>query len=152
MPLSRAIRWFFNEDCSHVAAVFDDKLVIHSDLFGISLKWLKTFHASHEVVHFIDYHVDLDLEEQIYQTFLNAYDGSGYDYKAFLYFSWRAMLLKLFKIPLPSMNPYNQKNAFICTEILRKLPPEITKISPTLDLAVITPYMLFKILLEIQNV
>ncbi len=118
-PMSKAIRWVLNEPVSHVAVIFDDKLVFQANLLGVHVGWADTFLKKNEVVYTKEY-ANLSLEEQevVYEGIINKYDGSSYDFKSLLYFAYRAMLKKLFKVPIPKMNPYNNINQFLCTELL----------------------------------
>lgn len=141
--LSKLIRWVFDEPCSHVVFVFDDKFVIHSNLLGLQFNWFKSFKKKNEIVAQIKLpELSTEKEEEVYQALLEEYDGSEYDFKAFWYFAFHALMFKLFKTPMPKLNPKNA-SGFLCTEIYGTLPewlvPKLNE-----DLSIITPYQLYK--------
>lgn len=149
-PLSKAIMWALNEPVSHFAIVFDNKIVFHSDLMGVRLAWLPSFLKTHEIVFEKDFPgTTLDLEEEVYQSIITKFDGSSYDYKAFLYFTWRALLFKLFKTPIPHKNAWGTNSSFLCTEMAETLPDWIVppKVSRE-DLGITSPFGLWKLMSE----
>lgn len=143
LPLSRLIRWAFDTDCSHFAVCFDNKLVIHSDLLGVKLAWWNSFEKSHTIVHCLEFDLGLDKEELIYRSIMDNFDGDGYDFSAFLYFAYRAILWKIFTEPMPKVNPWNDKNKFLCTEVFQFLPEWVVKRDKGADLSMTTPHDLF---------
>lgn len=140
--LSRLIRWAFDEPVSHVAFVFDSKFVIHSNLLGVQFDWFKTFSKKSEAVFYKDFDLTLENEEKVYQSLLERFDEDGYDYKAFVYFAWSALLSKMLKVPMPKNNKYNGRG-FLCTELYGALPswlvPKVDQ-----DLSITTPFQLAK--------
>lgn len=141
-PLSKLIRWAFNEPVSHFAVVFDNKFVIHSNLYGVNLAWLNDFTKKSTIVYSIDMPLSLEKEEEVYRSLLDNFCGEHYDYKAFLYFAYRALLFKLFKTPLPRTNPFNTRG-FLCTEMYGVLPKWLVP-QPITDLSITTPFILYK--------
>jgi hypothetical protein len=139
---SKLIRWAFNEPVSHVVFVFDEKFVIHSNLLGVQFNWLKTYRKKNEFVFCKDIKLPLEKEEQVYQSLLENYDDRTYDYKAFLYFGYRAILFKLFKTPIPIHNKKNT-SGFLCTEMYGTLPEWLVQKTDK-DLSITTPYQLAK--------
>jgi hypothetical protein len=144
-PLSVLIRWALNEPVSHFAIVFDNKLVFHSNLLGLHVGWFNTFKKQCTVVYEKDYPMALEKEEAIYQEILDREDGKSYDYGAFAYFAWRALLKKLFRIPLPKENSWDSIDQDICTESAKYLQYVIPEEIPA-DLAMLSPYQLALIL------
>lgn len=139
--------WGLDEPISHFAVVFDNSIVFHSDLTGLHIQWFKTFLKTHEVVYELDYSPGLEQEEAIYQGVLNAYDGRGYDYGAFVYFAWRALLKKLFNKPMPEKNPLGHKDRYLCDEVVQLLPDEICPPAlKQMDLAMKSPYQVWLLL------
>jgi hypothetical protein len=146
-PLSVLIRWALNEPCSHVAIVFDNKLVFHSNLLGLHIEWFNTFKKKVDIVFEKEYSMSLEQEEAIYQKIIDKEDGKYYDFRAFAYFAWRALLRKFFKIPLPSENKWQSVSADMCVEAIRYLDGIILVDLPEdKALAMITPYQLSLIL------
>ena len=147
LPLSRLIMWGLDEPCSHFAVMFDDKIVFHSNLTGMHIVWAKTFMKQYEIVFEMEHSPDLASEEEIYQGILDAYDGKGYDYGAFAYFFWRAVLKKFFKQPMPEHNPWGSKDRFLCDEVAQLLPDSICPPAvKAMDLAMKSPYQVWLLL------
>jgi hypothetical protein len=121
LPLSKVIRWGLKEPVSHVAIVFDDKLVFQSNLLGVGIEGIYRFKAAAEFVYTIDIPLSAVVEEDIYMNLLKKYDGKPYDFKAFLYFSYRAVLKQLFNTPFPAKNEWGDPNAFLCDGLLAAL-------------------------------
>ena len=123
-PLSQLIRWALKEPVSHFAIVFDDKIVFHSNLLGCHVEWFGTFKKKCTVVYEVEYKLPLEVEESIYQQIISENDKKWYDYRAFAYFAWRALLFMLFKTPFPKVNKWNDGDSFLCTGLISKLPKE----------------------------
>lgn len=143
-PLSKLIMWGLNEPVSHFAVMFDNKIIFHADLTGMHIQWANTFFKTRKVIFEMDYAPGLNKEEAMYQGILDAYDGKGYDYGAFVYFCWRAALKKFFKIPLPEKNPWGSKDRFLCDEVVQLLPDQICP--PAMkqrDLSMKSPYQVW---------
>jgi len=145
-PLSWLIRHGLKEPVSHFAIVFDDKFVIHSNLYGVGLKWFSTFTKHAEVVYEIEYKVMNQVEENIYSDIMNNCDASPYDWTAFIYFLYRALLFRVLGKPIPKTNPWGRNNAFLCTELASQLPTYICPRGD--DLAITSPYSLYKSLIH----
>ena len=140
-PLSKLIMWGLDEPVSHFAIALDDKIVFHSDLTGLHIVWKNTFDKTRKTIFEYDLALPLEQEEAIYQSILNQYDGSSYDFGAFIYFGWRALLRKAFKKEMPQNNPWGNKNHFLCDEIIQLLPVEfIGQELKKADLAMKSPY------------
>lgn len=140
-PLSKLIMWGLDEPVSHFAIALDDKIVFHSDLTGLHIVWKNTFDKTRKTIFEYDLTLPLEQEEAIYQNILNQYDGSSYDFGAFIYFGWRALLRKVFKKEMPQKNPWGNKNHFLCDEIIQLLPVEfIGQELKKADLAMKSPY------------
>lgn len=146
-PLSKLIMWGLDEPVSHFAIEFDNKIVFHSDLRGTHIQWSKTFYKNRDLVFELEYKPGLNKEEEIYQTILDTYDGSSYDYGGFLYFCWRAALKKFFKKPLPDSNPWGSKKSFICDEVVQLLPDDVCPPEvKDMDLSIKSPYQVWMLL------
>lgn len=147
LPLSKLIMWGLNEPCSHFAIMFDDKIVFHSNLTGLHIVWAKSFLKSYDVVFEMNFDMPLEREEEMYQGVIDAHDGASYDYGAFAYFFWRAVLKKFFGKPLPEHNPWGSKDKFLCDEVVQLLPDEICPPSvKAMDLSMKSPYQVWLLL------
>ena len=147
--LSKFIMWGLKEPVSHFAVVFDDKIVFHSDLLGVRIMWYPSFLKTHEVVYEMDFsNATLDQQEEVWQSIVTKFDGKGYDYKAFLYFTWRGILWRFFKKTFPSSNPWGSDSAFLCTEIAKTLPDWVVPASiKSKDLGMVSPYKLWEMMI-----
>lgn len=148
LPLSKLIRWGLKEESSHIAIVFDDKIVFQSNLFGVHIDWFNSFKKKCTIVYEIEQKLPLEQEEAIYQAIINKDDGKSYDYKAFAYFIWCGILKKFFNKPLPAVNKWNNVDSFICVELLSLLPegsfPNQEKLPK--DLSMMSPEMVHNII------
>jgi hypothetical protein len=153
--LSRAICWLLDTDVSHIVFSFDnDKWLVHSNLIGVNLRLYKKFMIKHdpEIIDVVRYdNLTLQQEEEVFQSLLEKTDEDGYDYLGFMYFAWRAILLKTFHVPLPDKNPYGRINMHLCTEMVNALPVWITRISNKIDFGITPPKKVIQILKEAKR-
>jgi hypothetical protein len=120
-PLSRAIRWALDIPVSHLAIVFDNKIVFHANLLGAHVEWYNTFKRNAEIVLEVDIPGTLKEEEEAYQGVINKLDGKPYDYLYLLSLAWRVMLKRAFGLPMPERF-LQDPNGLLCTEIYYELP------------------------------
>jgi hypothetical protein len=139
MPLSQLIRWGLREPVSHMAIVFDDKVVFQSNLLGVHLVSYSKFISSSEIV--MERRADLSLEdeEDVFQSISLNSEGRLYDFAGFLFFLWRGFLYRLFRTPLPSRNPWGHKDSYLCTELAESLPDSMWIFKPK-DFGMSSPY------------
>lgn len=119
---SRLIRWALRDESSHFAVCFDEQakgsgIVFHSVGSGAVLEWFGAFRKTHTLVSALSFKAPLILsdEESIYQGMLAEYSGEGYDFKAVLFWAWRALLLRFFGKPLPAKNYWAAAGYNLCT-------------------------------------
>ena len=134
--LSKLIRWIANEPVSHVAIIFDKKVVFHSNLYGVNVQWFGSFLKTHEIVYQLDYAYSLEQEEEVYQK-IPEYDGHRYDLGALFYLAWRGILYKLFKKPIPKDNLFGNKDQFLCVELAKIIDPKLENLEMT------SPYQVY---------
>lgn len=154
LPLSVLIRWVLKEPVSHFAIVFEDKVVFQSNLLGTQINWMKTFLSRHgaAVVFQLSYPFDDKTEDRIWDAICDANDGKKYDYGAFFYFTYRAMLFRFFNKPLPKLNPWATKGEFLCTELSQLLPPDlIPGVDSIQNPGIVSPYQLYLVLKAAQE-
>jgi hypothetical protein len=144
LPFSRFLRWGLKEPVSHMAIVFDDKLVFHSNFKGVHIEWFETFKKSNEIVFEICIDMNLDQEEKLYQRIITAYDGKSYDYMGLLYLVYKMVMNKGFKTPLPTDNKWASNNNYFCIELLSLF----EQITIDTNLEVSSPYSVYKLLKE----
>ena len=141
LPLSVLIRWFLNSDCSHFAIVFksrDGGLMFESNLLGTHPKFFKTALKHMTVVHEIELDMTDDEENAAWDMIVDQVDGLGYNYRGFAYFTYRAFLKKLFRIPLPPSNPWSQSGTYLCEQVLASVAGPL-HISISADLSMLSP-------------
>jgi len=144
LPLSLLIRKGLDEPCSHFAVVFDDRIVFHSNLKGCHVEWYSTFKKHNTVVFEEERKLNLEQEELVYQSLIDANDGKSYDYLAFLYFMLMAVRRRLFGKPLPQTNSWQKKSSLLCTGLAAYLPSNLfPELSTIRDLEIISPYQLY---------
>lgn len=110
---SRLIRWALEEPVSHVA-IECNGIVLHSTWNRVDLDSISTFLKHRKVVY------SVEIPEKGLKDLLDIackYENSSYDFRGLLYFSVRALLRKFLRIPLPSSNPWNIAETFLCTEL-----------------------------------
>lgn len=146
MPLSKIIRWSLEEPVSHFAICFDDKVVIHSDLLGVGLKWYDDFIKSHQIVYKLKPKAKLDLvdEEDYYQEAISTTIGKPYDFKEFFYFGYRALLKKFFNKPFPSKSSHEKSGEYLCTELAKAF----GLVDKSVDVGIISPFGLYRLFLS----
>lgn len=144
LPLSLLIRYGLNEPVSHFGIVFDNGIVFHSNLLGTHIEWYHTFTKHCTVVYEREYAMTLDGEEEIFQKILNTYDDMGYDFGAFGYFCYRALLYRTLGKPFPAKNDWQSSDKFLCTELATVLPDSVVSAKiKSQDLSIISPYRLY---------
>lgn len=145
LPLSRAIRWIFREDCSHFAFLFDDdhRLVFHSNLIGAHVEWADLFFEKCEVVHSLELDISDEEQEYIYSQLPEIQKWGGYDFGGLLYFAWRGLLKFFFNVPLPENNAWSSDSKYLCTKMARLFENHLK--SEGVDLSMTTPDKLFRL-------
>ena len=150
-PLSRAIRWVLNEPCSHVAFVFGDTWLLQANLLGMNTHWFAQWLEKNDVVQELTYPMDKISEWLLLHQIADQYLDAKYDYSAFAYFAVRALAHKFFKIPMPTRCPWNNRQKYLCEEVVGIIPRQITKLPDGLDLAAITPFGMYNLLKGYQK-
>lgn len=146
LPLSVFIRWGLNTDCSHFAIVFDSPaggLMFESNLLGTHPKFFKTALKEMTVVHEIDVIVSTEVEDKIWDIVVDKYDHQPYNYLAFFYFCYRAILNRVFRIPFPINGLYTKSNGDLCTQVYKSLIDSNVMPDLGLDLTVTSPHDLY---------
>ena len=146
-PVSKLIRWIFNEPISHLAIEMDERIVYHSNLIGVHLNWASRFRAHCEVVFEINIPMKLEQEELVYQRAIPL-EGSSWDWTAGFWLFYRGLLFKWFKKPMPKYNPWSRKQRLFCHE-LAMIFSGLIPIPDYLD--TLTPYTFYLILTEVAK-
>jgi len=142
---SKIIRWGLGEPVSHFAINFDNKIVFHSSFSGVHLTSYPTFIKKHTVVFSLNMSLSEVEEESVYQSIIPS-EEDGYDVRAFICLALLAAKRKFFGIPFPTVNPDDNKNKFLCTELGEFLPEKLFVNGKPSDFSTTTPYQLFKML------
>lgn len=133
---SKLIMWALGK-ASHFAIEFD-YLVAHSNHNGVHFRWASNFRQENSVVKEVTLPFTLDQEERCFQA-VGKLEYRQYDLPAFWYYAFRVILFKLFKIPIPKINPWNTPDKLLCVEIAKVLPDYLIS---GLDLSIVEPYAL----------
>lgn len=146
-PLSVIIKWLTGEPVSHVAVIFMNHIVMHSNLLGVHITGIGSFNKKSKIL----YEHEIPMSDQrlkpIMFEMINSYDGMSYDWKVFFYMGLRLLLYRLFGVSMPKKSSINSKNGILCTEIARLLPiPELQNKLNGMDIQIMTPYMLYKVI------
>ena len=148
---SRLIRWGLRSDCSHFAVCFDEEkkgggIVFHSSARGATLEWFGLFKQHYEISHALSFKTKRTLleEEEIYLGLLSKYSGEGYDYKALLFWFFRAVLWRFFRVPLPKENSWAVNGYNLCTGLASGIPwVKLWAEGNDVDLEMIPPHELY---------
>lgn len=153
---SKTIRYVLGEPVSHFATVFfigedpdvSNGIVLHQKINGgFKITWLPYFLKNYDVVKSLR-PVDISYQssKNILRVMLNEFSGTSYDGGSLLYFSWRAILRRIFSIPLPESGKWGSENDPLCTghaRVLHRVKPEWFSYTPS-DLDITTPFSLYK--------
>lgn len=151
-PTSVLIRWGLDEPMSHFATAFfarkEKGLILHQQMTsGFDINWLPKFIRSNKIVYVLE-PKDLNRTDMrvLFHALMNEFSGTKYDIKGFLYFTWRAFLLKFFREPLPKKALWGDKKEPLCTghaRIIFKYKPEWFSKTIT-DFDIVTPGALYE--------
>jgi len=129
---SKAICWVVDEPVSHVAIQIGS-FVCHSNLLGVHIQSAYKFRQGCDVI----YELQAPKGSKVFLIdSLNRYDGAWYDFGAFAFLGICLYLNSRFGVPTPTKNPWQDKNAFICTEW-------VTQVLDHKADSMITPYKLY---------
>lgn len=124
LPLSKVIRWISKEPCSHFAISFDDKFVFHSNLAGVHPTFYSWFTHGIEIVHQLEFHESLEVEEKVWQEITSKFDKPRpYDFGGFIYFVLTGIAYRFFGRPMPKKNIWSDSDCYLCTELAMVLRP-----------------------------
>jgi hypothetical protein len=145
---SRTISWATGSKASHMAVrLVRERLVYHFMPDGLTIDNAADFMTSHTVQD----KIDLPLTEAQRTTFVVAFIGLTpkhtyqYDYAAFAWWGWQAVITKLTGRAVPVRNKSNRRYGFLCTELLYMVHAAYVEaanrwlISSLVDIAAMTP-------------
>lgn len=144
--LSVLIRWGLDVDCSHFILVFESPgggLCFESNLLGTHPKFWKNDQKTLTIVHELDVKLPVETENKVWDVVVDKYDGKPYDYGAFVYFAWRAILKKIFKIPMPAKNKLEKSGTYLCDEVYQALVDAGALPDLGIDIAMSSPHDVF---------
>jgi hypothetical protein len=154
-PGSQVIRWGLDSDCSHFAICFDegdglDGIVFHSYGKGTQLEWMKDFLKKYEIVHALEYRqaMDLETEEAAYKAILDEEANRDYDYPAMGWWAWRALLKKIFNIPISKTNNWQSARKRLCTGIFPAVCKALKVTLTQFDAEMVKPHEMYDLALE----
>ena len=155
LPLSVLIRWGLQEPVSHAVFIFNDYFAVHSDLLGVHLTTIDKIKKADTIVYTLNYALTPEEEFATLKRLLTSALGEPYDFGAFFYFIWRALLKRVFGKPLPTKNLFQIDDMLMCTEVAGDLPAngvlatEIVNPLKTVDLGMTSPYQLYLFLAKL---
>lgn len=117
LPASKGIRFFLGESSHVVVMPSCLNLVAHSNFFGVHTLFRKDFLECSTVDKHLVLPLPRDKEFKFMQIFFARLRKMPYDWGAFFYFTWRALLNKFFGRPYPEKNKW-QSRGLLCTEII----------------------------------
>lgn len=148
-------RFLAEEPVSHVGILFESlDLVIDSSTTGVKITRRKTFIRKNTPlleINLDDYRFD---ELVIFNEILDKIEGKGYDFGAYFWFVLEGIKHKFFRKKLPVVNPNQNEDQVLCTEIFYPIFPYLLLKNIDLykyDLAALTPYMLYRIMKDQLN-
>lgn len=130
---SRLICGVLDEPVSHVCFLVENA-IIHSNFLGTHVDFKQRFLKENQVIYRVEIEQDFSVLQQRLEELLQSY--SSYDFSAFFYFGWRAILKKYLGIPFPLQNKLNTPKAYLCTEFA-------TMILNKREHGIISPYQLY---------
>ena len=142
MPFSRLICWLSGKPVSHAAVCFSDRIVFHSNPMGVHINSYFWFKNNNTIVYERLIEGITEAEEELAYEAMTAIEMKGYDFGSVLFWGWRLLLLKFFRVPLPRKNLWSSKRFFNCLEALGQLPDWVwpSGIRPDASLDCMTPY------------
>lgn len=151
-PASVLIRWGLSEEMSHFATAYyaapDKGLLLEQKMVGgFDISWLPHFRKSNEIVYALEpKQLNRDDERRIMHGLMTEFSGTDYDDGSFLYFCWRAVLLKFFQEPLPKRGQWGSNKEPLCTghaRVIYRHKPEWFS-TPIKDFDIVTPGSLYE--------
>lgn len=139
LPLSWLIRWGTGEASSHLAIELDDRIIFHSNLAGVHIRFSENFKKENTIVHDLSLDLTADEEEEVYYKAISQKEGKFYDFCGFLYIAYRILIFRFFGDPLPERNPFQKDSAFMCHELITCLPDRIVNRLNIVDISMTTP-------------
>jgi len=143
LPLSTIIQLATGQKESHFSIVFNDKLVIQSNLYGVGLAWFNSFRKKHNIINEITVICPLEKEEEVFSNIMDQFDGKNYDFFALLYFGWSILKNRIFHTPMPKVNKWGRADWYLCNEIYACLPSWLV---PKIEMDMVTPGDLYKLI------
>ena len=145
--LSKLIRKGLQEPISHLAIASTNGAVFHATMQGVEVISLREFLKDNDIVY--TYKLSCAMSEtDTVQFLLDNCVRSQYDIGALFYLGWRTLLRLVFRVPFPKRNRMDINSAYLCTEIVKYVKdPIFTKKIEGIDLAMTTPYGLYKLLI-----
>lgn len=158
MLLSKLIIWGLDQPASHVGIDLPSKgWVAHSDLLGVHKVFRAQFLREHTVIatfKLLCTPAQQAAIESKFLAFLDAATGESYDYGAFTYFTYRAILKKITDKPIPAANPWQGEQEALCTEVAYLLNEAVVEVTGktlypySTDLAATSPWDLRALLIK----
>lgn len=156
---SRALMYFCNEPFSHVIAILHphEGHLYHATTGGVErLPFIKFFDRNKLVA-------AIKINSSICESFyfekkliksITPHIGKPYDWPAYIFLGLCCIARKYTGMSLPKKNPFSTDRGFLCCEIfspMSKLLLKHTSCNIDIDLAMTTPYQLYRYLIDRTN-
>lgn len=146
---SKLIQWGTEGDCSHFAVEFDDCVVLQSNMLqGVNLVSSNEFYKHNEVMHSINFKLELECEESVWKPLVKRLAAkTEYDKKAMAYWALQVIKHRITGCEYPNNNKWDDAKKFMCIELALELPDFIFgDDKKPKSLAFVTPINLFHII------
>lgn len=149
---SRVSRYLSKTNESHIAVVFDDYLFSLSfdcTTTGFRVQFLKRFLSINTILQSIEIPMCEKEEHIIMSILLQKCVGAQYDFHAYYWMIWRGLLFKFLYREKPQFNPWQEKDKYLCTEVIECIRDSLSMHGYNLylyDLASMTPKEIFDVM------
>lgn len=145
---SKIFRWLFNEPSSHVGLGFfrdQESVVVDCTKPCGREHSLSRWIFKYKITHSLKIPLSEEREEDFYQIAKEYSVGKKYDFSAYYWGLFCGLAFKLFRIPLPKKNVFQQEEHGLCTEIFVPFKEKLLEFGIDileLDMSATTPHML----------
>jgi len=143
-PIDWLIGLMTGQDCAHFSFSFEDihgqEMVFETNLLGGHPAFYSTWISAsgRQIIHSQVVPATPDEVAALWLSWVQNYDGKGYDFLGAFYTGLMVLRLRVFGIPKPLRNAWSQRNKFYCDEIYQLVSgrfgfPSITSVSNGMD-------------------
>ncbi len=111
-----------NRTASHTGVLFFGLIVVHSNATnGVHIEPFYSFKKKNKIVCALRRATDKRTRNQaeiIFEKYCKQAYGKSYDYAGVVYFTYRIILERVFKLPLPKVNKWENPDKWFCDELM----------------------------------